>query len=95
MTGELSRGTARWKYNTGEDAGYLQLDEKTPGALLQLGIECVFLLRSIGGRLWSLPFGVDGVVSEIPLFKEAHSNLYGKNVQRQYLVGSLSGALSS
>ena len=33
-TGELSRGLARWKYNTGEDAGYLQLDEKTPEALL-------------------------------------------------------------
>ena len=47
MTGELSRGLARWKYNTGEDAGYLQLDEKTPGALLQLDIENVFDLRSI------------------------------------------------
>ena len=34
MTWELSRETARWKYNTGEDAGYLQLDEKTPEALL-------------------------------------------------------------
>ena len=34
MTGELSRGLARGKYNTGEDAGYLWLDEKTPGALL-------------------------------------------------------------
>ena len=47
MTGELSRGLARWKYSTGEDAGYLQLDEKTPGALLQLDIENVFDLRSI------------------------------------------------
>ncbi len=42
MTGELSRGFARWKYNTGEDAGYLQLDEKTLEALLQLDIEYVF-----------------------------------------------------
>ena len=33
-TGELSWEIARWKYNTGEDAGYLQLDEKTPEALL-------------------------------------------------------------
>ena len=47
MTGELSRRPARWKYSTGEDAGYLQLDEKTPGALLQLDIENVFDLRSI------------------------------------------------
>ena len=35
------------KYSTGEDAGYLQLDEKTPGALLQLDIENVFDMRSI------------------------------------------------
>ena len=53
MTGELSRGFARWKYNTGEDAGYLQLDEKTPGALLQLDIEGMFCMRSIVVRLWS------------------------------------------
>ena len=68
MTGELSRGPARWKYNTGEDAGYLQLDEKTPGALLQLDIENMITMRSIGGRLWSADFGRHGVVSEIPLF---------------------------
>ena len=42
MTGELSRRIARWKYNTGEDAGYLQLDEKTLEALLQLDIEFMF-----------------------------------------------------
>ena len=95
MTGELSRGFARWKYNTGEDAGYLQLDEKTPGALLQLGIECMAWMRSIGGRLWSTDFGLCGVVSEIPLFLAVHSNLDGKNGERQYLVGSFSGALSS
>ena len=39
------------KIRTGEDAGYLQLDEKTLEALLQLGIEHVFQLRSIDGRL--------------------------------------------
>ena len=56
MTGELSRGPARWKYNTGEDAGYLQLDEKTPGALLQLDIENVFDLRSIVVRGLTVSF---------------------------------------
>jgi len=30
----LSPGVARWKCNTGKDAGYLRLDGKTPGALL-------------------------------------------------------------
>ena len=95
MTEQLSRGFARWKYNTGEDAGYLQLDEKTPEALLQLGIACTLLLRSIGGRLWSLVLGSDGVVSEIPLYIDVHSNPNGKNDRRQYLAGSFSGALSS
>ena len=33
-TWELSRAFARWKYNGGEDAAFLQLDEKTPEALL-------------------------------------------------------------
>ena len=42
MTEQLSRGLVRWKYNTGEDAGYLQLDEKTPEALLQLDTEYMF-----------------------------------------------------
>ena len=58
MTGELSRGFARWKYNTGEDAGYLQLDEKTPEALLQLDIEGVSVMRSIVVRLWSELSGI-------------------------------------
>ncbi len=35
------------------------------------------------------------LVSEIPFFLKACSNPYGKNVQRQYLVGSLTGAVSS
>ena len=95
MTGELSRRTARWKYNTGEDAGYLQIDEKTLEALLQLDAEYVFWLRSIDGRLWNLSFGVNGVVSEIPFFYEAYSNSCGKNAERHRLVGSFTGAVSS
>ena len=95
MTGELSRGLARWKYNTGEDAGYLQLDEKTPGALLQLDIESVFDLRSVDGRIWSFSFGKDGSASEIPFLFDTVSNLEGKNREKQCLVGSFSGALSS
>jgi hypothetical protein len=42
-----------------------------------------------------MDLGSCGVDSEIPLFKSVYSNLNGKNVGRQYLVGSLSGALSS
>ena len=95
MTGELSRGLARWKYNTGEDAGYLQIDEKTPEALLQLGIENMLLLRSIVVRLWSSVFGWNGVDSEIAIFIDIFSNFIGKNDERQYLAGSFSGALSS
>ncbi len=95
MTGELSRGPARWKYNTGEDAGYLQIDEKTPGALLQLDIESTIYMRSIVGRLWSDPLGGRGVISEIPILCVVLSNLDGKNGERQYLAGSFSGALSS
>ena len=95
MTGELSRGLARWKYSTGEDAGYLQLDEKTPGALLQLDIASIFQLRSVGGRVWSLPFGVDGLAGEIPLCRKIAANLSGKNAEEPYLVGSFIGAISS
>ena len=95
MTGELSRRFARWKCNSGEDAAYLQLDEKTPEALLQLGIEDMFLLRSIVVRLWSFVLGWNGVVSEIAIFENIFSNLVGKNDERQYLAGSFSGALSS
>ncbi len=95
MTGELSRRIARWKYSTGEDAGYLQLDEKTLEALLQLDIEYMFLMRSVDGRIWSVSLGVHGSASEIPFFKNIYSNLYGKNEQGHYLVGSFSGALSS
>ncbi len=82
MSGELSRGVARWKYSTGEDAGYLQLDEKTPEALLQLGIERMYSLRSIDGRGWDLGFGWGGLVSEIPFFKNIYSNLNGIKTMR-------------
>jgi hypothetical protein len=95
MTGELSRGLVRWKYNTGEDAGYLQLDEKTPEALLQLDIENIFLLRSVDGRIWRSALGCSGSDDETPFCEEIFSNLGGKNVERQYLAGSFSGALSS
>ena len=95
MTWELSRGTARWKYSTGEDAGYLQLDEKTPEALLQLGIEHIWALRSIGGRGWSSGFGWDGLVREIPLCFWVCSNHSGKNGVEQYLAGSFTGAVPS
>ncbi len=94
-TGELSRGLARWKYNTGEDAGYLQLDEKTPEALLQLGIEDMFLLRSIGGRGYVVALGRRLLVSEIPLCDDIFSNLARKTCKKQCLAGSFSGALSS
>ena len=94
MTGELSRGLARWKYSTGEDAGYLQLDEKTPEALLQFDIEDTFLLRSIVVRGWRDDFGYLGLVSEITICNNVFSNLVGKNHERQYLMGSFSGALS-
>ena len=95
MSGELSRGLARWKYNTGEDAGYPQIDEKTLEALLQLGIEHTVLLRRIGGRGYVHHFGDAILVSEIPLCKIVCSNPYGKNVKEQYLAGSFAGAAPS
>ena len=95
MSGELSRGDAWWKYNTGEDAGYLQVDEKTPEALLQFGIDLVRLMRSIAVRGWSTDFGLCGLDSEIAVFNWAKSNLHRKTVWRQYLMGSLTGAVSS
>ena len=95
MSGELSRRLARWKYNIGEDADYLQLDEKTLEALLQLDIECTFCMRSVDGRIWSFSFGEDGSVDETPFLRDVHSNRGGKNATRQYLAGSFSGALSS
>jgi len=95
MSGELSRGTARWKYSTGEDAGYLQIDEKTPEALLQLGIAFIRLLRSIGGRGWSSALGIVDSKYEIPLFKRVSANVYRKIVRRQYLAGSFTGAVPS
>ena len=95
MSGELSRRLARWKYNIGEDADYLQLDEKTLEALLQLDFDYMFFMRSVDGRIWSVSLGVHGSASEIPFLKNIYSNLYGKNEERQNLAGSFSGALSS
>ena len=40
-------------------------------------------------------FGYSGVVSEIAILFDVISNLGGKNDERQFLVGSFSGALSS
>ena len=52
-------------------------------------------LRSIGGRNWEYDLGCTWSDSEIPLFVHVYANLSGKNGRKQYLVGSLSGALSS
>lgn len=40
-------------------------------------------------------FGCTLLVSEIAICNEAIANVNGKNVRRQYLVGSLTGAVSS
>jgi hypothetical protein len=96
MTGKLSRGSARWKYNTGEDAGLVQIDEKTLEALLQLGIAYIVWLRSIGGRGLMLT-----VLAVIYSSVKYHSvlrytlTITDKNVKGQYLVGSFVGATSS
>ena len=42
-----------------------------------------------------MDFGSRGSVNETPIFKVLESNLYGKNVLGQCLVGSFNGALSS
>jgi hypothetical protein len=73
----------------------VQIDEKTLEALLQLDIEYIVTLRSIVGRGYVHDFGCVILVSEIPIFVMICSNLYGKNGQRQYLVGSFTGAVSS
>ena len=52
----------------------------------------MLLLRSIGGRGWSLVSGRDGLASEIPLCIDVDTNLNGKNAEGPYLVGSLFGA---
>ena len=95
MSGELSRRLARWKYNIGEDADYLQLDEKTLEALLQLDFDYMFFMRSVDGRLWSMFFGICGVANATPSLVSVSSNLSGETRERQCLVGSLGGALSS
>jgi len=73
-TGGLSPGVARWKCNPREDARYLRLDGKTPGALLFPDIGLWFWMRSVGGRLWILTFGLGGVINETPLFQNHSSN---------------------
>ena len=40
-------------------------------------------------------FGCTLLKNEIAIFNQAFANLYGKNVERQYLTGSLTGAVSS
>jgi hypothetical protein len=40
-------------------------------------------------------FGSHLLASEIAAFEVASTNVYGKNVRRQYLVGSLTGAVPS
>ena len=88
----LSQREARWKCDSREDAGYLQRDEKTPRALLYLDIDFKILMRSVVGRLWSFDFGRSGAVNETPIFEILKSNLGGKNIWGQCLVGSFSGA---
>ena len=42
-----------------------------------------------------MPFGADGLDNETAIFRFLNSNLNGKNVREQCLVGSLNGAFSS
>jgi hypothetical protein len=55
----------------------------------------MFCMRSIVGRGYVQGFGSVILVSEIPILLDIRSNPEGKNLGRQYLVGSFSGALSS
>ena len=63
----------------GEDAAFLQLDEKTPEALLQLGIGITGVLRSVSGSLCNESLGSCGVVNATPLFTTVVSNFCGQN----------------
>ena len=47
------------------------------------------------GEVYVYGLGWVLLVSEIPFFREAYSNQYGKNVLRQYLVDSFTGAVPS
>ena len=73
----------------------MQLDEKTLEALLQLDIEHIVQLRRIDGRGYTYDFGFTVLVSEIPFFFTICSNPRGKNAERQFLVGSFTGAVPS
>ena len=70
----LSQRRARWKCNSGKDAGYLRQDEKTPEALLQFGIVLGVWIRSVVGRIWSPDFGQGGSANETPTFKMLCTN---------------------
>ena len=52
-------------------------------------------MRSVVVRIRSLPFGADGSDNETAIFQILKSNLDGKNVAGQCLMGSFNGALSS
>ena len=47
------------------------------------------------GEVYVYGLGCVILVSEIPFFVIIYSNLYGKNGEKQYLVGSFTGAVSS
>ncbi len=55
----------------------------------------MLILRSIERRGYVHDFGCVILVSEILFFMNIYSNLHGKNGERQYLVGSFTGAVSS
>ena len=92
-TGELSQRRARWKCDSREDAGYLQRDEKTPGALLYFGIGFRNWMRSVVVRIWSAAFGRRGSDDETAIFQFLNSNLPRQTRRRQCLKGSFNGAL--
>ena len=92
-TRRLSQRRARWKCNSGKDAGYLQQDEKTPEALLQLGIVFCVWIRSVAGRIWSPGFGLDGSANETPVFQMLYTNcafrfcsLIGSRIEKRKTV---------
>ena len=52
-------------------------------------------MRSVVVRIRSPPFGADGSDNETAIFQILKSNLDGKNVAGQCLMGSFNGALPS
>ena len=55
----------------------------------------MFCMRRIVVRGYGFVFGQGILDSEIAILLDIFSNLGGKNDERQFLVGSFSGALSS